>query len=179
MPTNDPVDRFLSARHLITAIPGTTELSYYNGKVHMTVDCFEALSTAATGGRPSVQPDADVWAALDKFKEDQRREKADRLRQERAERYRGAAHVPGDKPVHVHDCGSCVFLGTRSGNGKRYDLYYCPSREESTIPSVIARYGADADYISGLEFISIEPMLAQAFVLALQAGHISTSALRH
>lgn len=44
---------------------------------------------------------------------------------------------------HEHDCSKCKFLG----QFKEYDLYFCP-----TEPTLIARYGPDGEYRSGLSF---------------------------
>ena len=44
---------------------------------------------------------------------------------------------------HYHDCSQCHFLGRHEDN----DLYFCPVE-----PTIIARYGADGDYWSGLVF---------------------------
>lgn len=58
------------------------------------------------------------------------------------------AHV---KPRHKHDCDCCVFLGHYDKGETQYDLYYCPqpAMPESTL---IARFGPDGDYLSGMVF---------------------------
>ena len=48
-----------------------------------------------------------------------------------------------DKPIFEHDCDECVFLGNHNGQ----DLYV-----HSKPTTVIARYGKDGDYSSGLPF---------------------------
>lgn len=62
---------------------------------------------------------------------------------------------------YTHDCEACVFLGTHA----QYDLYYCEAN-----PTVIARYGTDGDYNSGLACASTDPILAIATVRAIVAG---------
>ena len=50
-----------------------------------------------------------------------------------------------DQPVrHNHDCKSCVYLG----HHKDRDLYFCPGNNKT----VIARFGEDGDYESGINF---------------------------
>lgn len=65
------------------------------------------------------------------------------------------------EPQHQHDCDECVFLGVHN----KYDLYFC-----EVTPTVIARYGVDGDYISGLAFITSVPELAVAAVRAIAKG---------
>jgi hypothetical protein len=55
---------------------------------------------------------------------------------------------------YKHDCSRCVYLGEYryTGCNERYgvdvlDLYFCPGE-----PTVIARYGVDGEYSSGLIF---------------------------
>lgn len=47
-------------------------------------------------------------------------------------------------PRYEHNCICCRYLGRY----EKYDLYYC----EESVKTVIARYGKDSDYISGLGF---------------------------
>lgn len=70
---------------------------------------------------------------------------------------------------YIHDCEECVFLGTHS----HYDLYYCEAN-----PTVIARYGTDGDYNSGLACASTDPVLAIATVRAIAAGLLTTEQVR-
>lgn len=63
-----------------------------------------------------------------------------------------------------HDCGACKFLGTTNVGKRPADLYFHPGPGTT----VIARYGKDGDYISGLELISHEPTLAVAAERALR-----------
>lgn len=73
------------------------------------------------------------------------------------------------EPRHQHDCEECVFLGTH----ERYDLYYCKAN-----PTVIARYGTEGDYLSGLAAASLVPVLAIATVRAITAGVLTTEQIR-
>lgn len=70
---------------------------------------------------------------------------------------------------YLHDCEECVFLGTH----ERYDLYCCPAN-----PTVIARYGTDGDYLSGLLVAGTVPVLAIATVRAITAGVLTTEQIR-
>lgn len=72
------------------------------------------------------------------------------------------------KPQHLHDCEECVFLGTH----ENYDLYYC-----SANPTVIARYGSEGDYISGLVFAERIPALNVAADRAITVGLLTTEQL--
>jgi hypothetical protein len=56
---------------------------------------------------------------------------------------------------HEHDCTSCVYLGSEeiefTDFTEKLDFYYCP--DEAGIPhTIVARYGIDGDYYSGLGF---------------------------
>ena len=54
-------------------------------------------------------------------------------------------HETGNEiPLHKHDCQSCIYLGTFGED----DLYYHPGQR----PTLIARYGIDGNYASGLIF---------------------------
>lgn len=70
---------------------------------------------------------------------------------------------------YLHDCEECVFLGTYN----QYDLYFCGAN-----PTVIARYGTDGDYLSGLHFIPYEPALALAASRAIEAGLVTAERIR-
>ena len=52
-------------------------------------------------------------------------------------------------PKYKHDCSQCTFLGCYYYKGITYDLYYCP---QSGIPTFIARYGENGNYLSGINF---------------------------
>jgi hypothetical protein len=70
---------------------------------------------------------------------------------------------------YQHDCEECVFLGTHD----RYDLYFCEAN-----PTVIARYGIDGDYLSGLLLAPTVPVLALAAIRAIAAGVLTTERIR-
>ena len=53
-------------------------------------------------------------------------------------------------PYHIHDSDSSVYLGSEEKNNTKYDYYYAAQLNGST---VIARFGEDGDYISGLLYI--------------------------
>ena len=53
-----------------------------------------------------------------------------------------------DKPIYEHDCNECTFLGNYECEGTEYDLYFC--KQNDMIDTVIARFGTDASYMSGM-----------------------------
>lgn len=61
-----------------------------------------------------------------------------------------------NKPYHEHDCNCCHFLGSmlipshfkNHGYPEEMDLYYHPGKHDT----VIARFGVDGDYMSGVDF---------------------------
>lgn len=57
-----------------------------------------------------------------------------------------------DKITHEHDCDCCTFLGNYKDEFATYDLYHCDQQGLSKRPTVVARYGVDGDYLSGLSF---------------------------
>ena len=76
-------------------------------------------------------------------------------------------------PKFKHDCEGCEFLATIQvmeidippKADCTYDLYYCPS--PSRVPTLIARYGdGGAQYLSGVEFADVNPVMAFALVAA-------------
>jgi len=69
-----------------------------------------------------------------------------------------------DQPRYKHDCDTCTFLG-RHGEA---DLYFC--MQHGTMPTVIARFGAGADYTSGLLLADVDPYLAEARARAHARG---------
>lgn len=75
------------------------------------------------------------------------------------------------RPVHEHDCDSCIFLG-RSGPWSLggHDYYFC--EQHGGIPTVIARNGVGPEYKSGLAIAATgaDPELWEALQLAIQAG---------
>ena len=68
-----------------------------------------------------------------------------------------------------HDCDECHPLGTYSD----YDFYFC---HQQGWPTVIARYGPDGEYRSGLELgkNGIDPILSIAYQMAALNGYIDT-----
>jgi hypothetical protein len=53
------------------------------------------------------------------------------------------------------------------GEWKEFDLYFCP---QHGVPTVIARYGPDGDYQSGLPAADAIPALGEAKRRAIAAG---------
>jgi len=80
-------------------------------------------------------------------------------------------NMNGLKPRYNHDCNHCVFLGRY----KKFDLYVCVGSERTGKKfddTIIARYGVDGDYYSGMAFRDkIEP-LRKAFKRACDKGII-------
>ena len=68
---------------------------------------------------------------------------------------------------HEHDCEHCKPLGEHG----IYDLYFC---EQHGSPTVIARFGPDGDYISGMCFAD-EGVLLVAKTRAVEAGYVTPS----
>lgn len=66
-----------------------------------------------------------------------------------------------------HDCDNCRPLG----QFEEFDLYVCP--EQVGGPTVIARFGLDGDYLSGLCFADTVPALGEAKRLAVAAGWLA------
>src|SRR3954465_1460085 len=80
---------------------------------------------------------------------------------------------PASVPLYEHDCDNCTYLGQMPADpSERYgvevlDLYYCP---QGVLPTVIARYGSEGDYISGLVFAPFVPYIAEAKRRAEERG---------
>jgi hypothetical protein len=53
-----------------------------------------------------------------------------------------------ESPQHEHDCDRCVFLG----RFEDADLYFHDGKENPLFTTVIARFGPDSEYTSGLSF---------------------------
>jgi len=55
--------------------------------------------------------------------------------------------------VHTeeHDCDGCSYLGSLDYQGVPIDFYYCPNE-----PTLVARYGPDGDYSSGMRVLPLE-----------------------
>jgi hypothetical protein len=70
-------------------------------------------------------------------------------------------------PRHEHDCHRCDYLG----RFKEYDLYICLRQQEYLdLSTVIARYGPQGEYRSGLCFCTRRPELNQALKRAHERG---------
>lgn len=67
------------------------------------------------------------------------------------------------EPRHEHDCQDCAFLGWHG----EHDLYFCP---QHGCPTVIARFGENGDYMSGLWATDYHPELAEAKKRAMEQG---------
>ena len=72
------------------------------------------------------------------------------------------------KPKHPHNCPKCVFLGAHIHESFWHDLYYCD--QAIGAPTVIARYGPEGDYVSGLCFADDIPSLGVAKKFAQRTG---------
>lgn len=71
------------------------------------------------------------------------------------------------KPVYEHDCEACKWLGPFEFEGQHYELYYHDEPK-----TVIARFGPDGDYVSGLSFIDVDPVITEAAIRAVSEGHL-------
>jgi len=69
---------------------------------------------------------------------------------------------------YQHDCDQCKPLGEH----EEYDLYFC---EQNGSPTVIARFGLDGDYLSGLP-VSNSGVLFVAKTRAIAAGLLAPNA---
>lgn len=75
-----------------------------------------------------------------------------------------------DKPLHVHDCDNCLYLGSHARDTRHtWDLYYC---DQMGVPTYVARWGNDDKYDSGIGFITRHSVLALAFArhMSMQYG---------
>ena len=64
-----------------------------------------------------------------------------------------------------HDCGDCTYLGP----WQDADLYACilgHGPDDLKIDTVVARYGSEGEYKSGLDFVNSIPALGMAYVRA-------------
>lgn len=72
------------------------------------------------------------------------------------------------KPMFVHDCDNCQFLGNMKVSGKNYDMFVCITPHSRNI---IARYSDEpGDYLSGFDFKDKNEVLNRTFVLAKISG---------
>ncbi len=67
---------------------------------------------------------------------------------------------------YEHDCDCCKPLGIFG----KFDLYFCSQPATEKTPTVIARFGKDGDYSSGLIFADFSPELGEAKRRAIAAG---------
>jgi hypothetical protein len=67
------------------------------------------------------------------------------------------------KPLYIHDCDLCTFLGTSDGKS---DLYVClPGK------TLIARHSSDGpDYTSGFAYVGVSTVITEAYVRAYRRG---------
>ncbi len=86
--------------------------------------------------------------------------------------------VPSAVPPHYeHDCNTCVFLGTYTNpdTSDKFDLYYHPVDAHSFGETIIARYGIEGDYISGLTLVGFDRTLTVAYRRAHDQGLVEKS----
>jgi hypothetical protein len=67
-----------------------------------------------------------------------------------------------NKKNHIHDCSNCQYLGSSND----HDYYFCFSKEYPILSTLIARFGENGDYSSGLEFVMSNTELNVALRLA-------------
>jgi len=72
-------------------------------------------------------------------------------------------------PNHKHDCTLCTHLGSTDTT----DYYYCKPDMSKYSNTLIARYGEDGDYSSGICFYLGIPDINIAGNLALDQGLIT------
>ena len=71
-------------------------------------------------------------------------------------------------PKFEHDCSRCIFLG----HSLNRDYYICID-EEPLLTTLIARYGKNGSYSSGIEFCWSGIYLNKALQLAYEQGYIT------
>jgi hypothetical protein len=69
---------------------------------------------------------------------------------------------------YEHDCDQCKPLGVLD----EFDLYFC---QQLGVPTVIARFGPDGEYLSGLGAATDGP-LKEAKTRAIVAGYLTPDA---
>jgi hypothetical protein len=77
-----------------------------------------------------------------------------------------------EKPMYLHDCGECIYLGQVSHLGERHDLYYCPKGAGDEDPALLVRHsGRLNDHIAGTPHEAyFNPLFAFAYVRAHERG---------
>ena len=73
-------------------------------------------------------------------------------------------YIKEPKPLHTHDCDKCIFLGSDNEN----DYYYCHDEKHPVLSSLIARYGEEEKYTSGLSFAMSSIPINNALKLAVE-----------
>jgi hypothetical protein len=73
------------------------------------------------------------------------------------------------EPKHEHDCDACVYLGS----DQWYDYYFCPRGDQT----LIARYGPDGQYDSGMCFYGRNGSITEAGNRAIARGLITREEL--
>lgn len=69
-------------------------------------------------------------------------------------------------PYHQHDSDTSVYLGSEERPNNKYDFYYA---EQGSSPTVIARFGKNGDYQSGLIIVKYAIKPDQDVMEQLQA----------
>lgn len=64
--------------------------------------------------------------------------------------------MDSEQPRYAHDCAACVWLGQMDV----YDLYFC--LQGGGLPTVIARYGHEGAYKSGMALADVDMALHEA-----------------
>jgi hypothetical protein len=83
------------------------------------------------------------------------------------------------KPVYIHDCDNCKYLGTDTIDDNVLDFYYC-HREDPMFSSLIARYSSDGgDYSSGVEFCMPSIYLNKALEMAVKQNVLTLEELKY
>lgn len=86
-------------------------------------------------------------------------------------------------PYHNHDSDITPYLGSEQRGEEKYDYYYSP---QMGMPTVIARFGTDGEYYSGLYYVKQQLDMSQDIVPQLKVlaqtanddyGPLATAAL--
>jgi hypothetical protein len=75
---------------------------------------------------------------------------------------------------HVHDCSTCIYLGS----DKEYDYYFHPNKD-AFWSEFIARNGEDGDYYCGNEFLMSNVYLNTALRLAFKQNLLNKEVIEH
>jgi len=75
------------------------------------------------------------------------------------------------KPVHEHDCESCIYLGTVKDGEDTVDCYVCKEHAISSNGCIIGRHGVDGEYRTAdsayLDNAELFPYLGKWFMFAV------------